>query len=309
MYNYEKLIEDAGGKEYIKNLIEEEGITYPEIRNLMNIPKASGITCKNIVNHCNAVIPFPKVSNRASRKWMIRWCKFGSTYWQDDYLTEQIYDKLTRPILNKAGKSERYNISMWGHPSANKDSYQIRAHQVIWELNNECFLPKGYEVYPINDNFLNLDFDNFSSRTTTERLSLYSSGERNYFYTGTPRYVNYTRGWNRISKEYKMYINNICEICSNTEHLNTHHIISYWLFSEEDKRVHSFDNLLCVCDVCHGHIHQRNKQIVPHISVTKYKKLLELLESLKSQVPNTLMETYKDVEKQLGLTDNQQLST
>ena len=60
---------------------------------------------------------------------------------------------------------------------------------------------------------------------------------------------------------------------------------------------------------CHGHIHQNNTQIVPHISVTKYKKLLELLESLKSQVPDALMETYKDVEKQLGLTDNQQLST
>jgi hypothetical protein len=41
---------------------------------------------------------------------------------------------------------------------------------------------------------------------------------------------------------------------------------------------------------------------------TRYEKLLELLETLKSQVPDTLMETYKDVEKQLGLTDNQQLS-
>jgi hypothetical protein len=47
---------------------------------------------------------------------------------------------------------------------------------------------------------------------------------------------------------------------------------------------------------------------VPHISEMKYKNLLELLESLKSQVPESLMETYKDVEKQLGLTDNQQPS-
>ena len=56
-------------------------------------------------------------------------------------------------------------------------------------------------------------------------------------------------------------------------------------------------------------IHQQNTSIVPHISETKYKNLLELLESLKSQVPDALMETYKDVEKQLGLTDNQQPST
>jgi hypothetical protein len=48
---------------------------------------------------------------------------------------------------------------------------------------------------------------------------------------------------------------------------------------------------------------------VPHISEMKYKNLLELLGSLKSQVPDALMETYKDVEKQLGLTDNQQPST
>jgi len=67
--------------------------------------------------------------------------------------------------------------------------------------------------------------------------------------------------------------------------------------------------LLCVCDTCHGTIHQHNTSIVPHISEMKYKNLLELLGSLKSQVPDALMETYKDVEKQLGLTDNQQPST
>jgi hypothetical protein len=61
--------------------------------------------------------------------------------------------------------------------------------------------------------------------------------------------------------------------------------------------------------VVNGTIHQQNTTIVPHISEMKYKNLLELLESLKSQVPDALMETYKDVEKQLGLTDNQQPST
>lgn len=309
MYNVEKIVEIAGGKDYIKRLVEEEGYTYPDIQLVLGIKTTSRVTCKKFINYCNAIIPFPKVANATSRKWMIRWTKYGNAYWQDEYLVNQIYEKLAHPILNKAGNSERYNISIWGHPQANIDSHQIRAHQIIWELNNECFLPEGYEVYPLDGNFLNLDFNNFASRTSVERKSFYSSGERNHFYTGTPRYINYTRGWNRISKDYKNSINNKCEICGVTHQLNSHHIISYWLFNDSDKRVHSFDNLLCVCDSCHGKIHQQNTQIVPHISVTKYTKLLELLESLKSQVPDALMETYKDVEKQLGLTDNQQLST
>lgn len=309
MYNIEKIVNEAGGKENIKRLIEQEGYSYPEIQKVLNIKTTSRITCKKFIDYCEAVIPFPKVANSNSRKWMIRWSKNGIAYWEDDFLVDEILNKLDKPILNKAGKSERYNISMWGHPSANKDSHQVRAHQIIWELNNECFLPEGHEVYPIDGNFLNLDFTNFEARTTIERKSFYSSGERNHFYTGNARYINYTRGWNRISKNYKNSVNNTCEVCGSVTNLNTHHIISYWLFTDEDKRVHSTDNLLCVCDSCHGHIHQNNTQIVPHISVTKYKKLLELLESLKSQVPDALMETYKDVEKQLGLTDNQQPST
>ena len=308
MYNIEKIVNEAGGKEYIKMLIEEEGYSYPDIQKVLGINSTSRITCKKFIDYCNVVIPFPKAV-QASRKWMIRWTKNGTAYWQDEYLVEQILLKLETPILNKAGNSKRYNISVWGHPDANKDSHQVRAHQIIWELDNECFLPEGYEVYPLDGNFLNLDFSNFSSRTSVERKSFYSSGERNHFYTGNARYVNYTRGWNRISKAYKNSIDNSCEVCGSVHSLNTHHIISYWLFTDEDKRVHSFDNLLCVCDSCHGHIHQNNTQIVPHISVTKYNKLLELLESLKSQVPDALMETYKDVEKQLGLTDNQQPST
>lgn len=308
MYNIEKIVNEAGGKEYIKKLIEEEGYSYPEIQKVLNINTTSRVTCKKFIDYCDAVIPFPKAV-QASRKWMIRWTKYGSAYWQDEYLVEQILLKLNNPIKNKAGTLERYNISMWGHPQANKDSHQMRAHQVIWELCNECFLPEGYEVYPLDGNYLNLDFDNFESRTSVERKSFYSSGERNHFYTGNARYVNYTRGWNRLSNNYKELVDNTCEICASKHNLNTHHIISYWLFADNDIRVHSFDNLLCVCDSCHGHIHQNNTQIVPHISVTKYNKLLELLESLKSQVPDTLMETYKAVEKQLGLTDNQQLST
>ena len=239
---------------------------------------------------------------------MIRWLKNGTEYWNDDFLVNEIFIKLESPILNITGKIQRYSISMWGHPNSNKDSHQIRAHQIVWELDNECFLPEGYEIEAIDGNYLNLDITNLRARLTLDRKSFYSSGERNHFYTGVQRYVNYSRGWTRKSKAYRQAINK-CEICNTKDNLNAHHIISYWIFDDNDLRVHSETNLLCVCDRCHGIIHQQNTTIVPHISETKYKNLLELLESLKSQVPDALMETYKDVEKQLGLTDNQQPST
>lgn len=307
MYDIERIVNKAGGIEYIKHLIEEEGYTYPEINSVLGIRTSSRIVTKKFIEYCAAVVPFPKVSNSASRKWMIRWSKCDGAYWADEYLVDQTILKLQTPILNKAGNSKRYNISMWGHPYANNDSYQVRAHQIVWELDNECYLPDGYEVEPIDGDFLNLDVSNFRLRTTSGRKSYYATGERNHFYTGTARYVNYTRGWTRLSKAYRNSINK-CEICSSTDNLNTHHIISYWLFEEQDYRVHDSNNLLCVCDSCHGKIHSNNTTIVPHISEMKYKNLLELLESLKSQVPDTLMETYRAVEKQLGLTDNQQPS-
>jgi hypothetical protein len=308
MYNVEKIVEESGGKSYIKSLIEDEGYSQQEIQKILGITTSSRITYKKFVDYCQAVIPFPKVSNQSSRKWMIRWTKNGTEYWNDQYLVDETLQKLSNPILNKTGTSKRYNISMWGHPNANEDSYQVRAHQIVWELDNECFLPEGHEVEAIDGNFLNLDITNLRARLTVDRKSFYSSGERNHFYTGVQRYVNYSRGWTRKSKIYREKIGK-CEICSSLNNLNSHHIISYWLFEETDIRVHSDNNLLCVCDSCHGTIHQQNTTIVPHISEMKYKNLLELLESLKSQVPDALMETYKDVEKQLGLTDNQQPST
>lgn len=308
MYNIEKIVEQAGGKDYIKSLIEDEGYTNQEIQKILGINTTSRITYRKFVEFCNAVIPFPTVSNISSRKWMIRWLRSGIEYWNDEFLVTETITKLNSPIINKAGKAERYNISMWGHPDSNKDSHQVRAHQIVWELDNECFLPKGYEVEPIDGNFLNIDITNLRARLAVDRKSFYSSGDRNHFYTGIQRYVNYSRGWVRKSKNYRQAIQH-CEVCNVRDSLNTHHIISYWLFDDNDPRVHSTTNLLCVCDSCHGTIHQSNTSIVPHISETKYKNILELLESLKSQVPDALMETYKAVEKQLGLTDNQQPST
>lgn len=307
MYDIEKIVEQAGGKDYIKFLVEEEGYTQQEIQRVLNINTTSRVTYKKFIDYCNITIPFPKVSNPESRKWMIHWVNNGNTYWEDMYLVEQIYKKLESPILNIAGKTKRYVISMWGHPSANKDSHQVKAHQIVWELVNECFLPQYHEIEPINNNYLNLDIANLKIRLTSDRKSFYASGDKNHFYTGNARHINYTRGWKRISKNYKNIINK-CEICNTSNNLNVHHIISYWLFDDNNPQVHDKNNLLCVCDSCHGKIHQLNTCIVPHISEMKYKNLLELLGSLKSQVPESLMETYKDVEKQLGLTGNQQPS-
>lgn len=307
MYNIKEIIDKAGGREYIKHLIEDEGYTYEELKIVLNTKASNRTTLRKFIDYCNAEIPFPKVTK--SRKWMLYWIKYGIEYWTNDYLVEQIMDKLNHPILNIAGAHKRYNISMWGHPNANKQSFQVRAHQIVWELDNECFLPEGYEIQALDNNYLNLDLTNLVVRTTLSRKSFYASGERNHFYTGTPRYINYTRGWNRISKDCRDRVGK-CEVCDSINNsLNTHHIISYWLFEDNDLRVHSNNNLIVVCDSCHGKIHQNKIQIVPHISEMKYKNLLELLESLKSQVPDTLMETYKCVEKQLGLTDNQQPST
>jgi hypothetical protein len=308
MYDIEKIVNQAGGPEYIKFLVEEQGHTQQQVQDVLGIKTTSRVTYKKFIDYCKITIPFPKVSNQESRKWMIRWSKSGTSYWNDEYLVEKTLEKLESPILNTAGKSQRYHISMWGHPSSNKDSHQVKAHQIVWELSNECFLPEHHEIEAVDGNFLNLDIANLRIRLESERKSFYSSGDKNYFYTGTPRYVNYTRGWARISKEYRNNISK-CEICGCTNNLNVHHIISYWLFDDNDTRVHSKDNLLCACDSCHGKIHQLNTYIVPHISEMKYKNLLELLESLKSQVPESLIEIYKDVEKQLGLTGNQQPST
>lgn len=309
MYNIERLVANAGGPSLIKSLVEEEGYTWEELQTVLGIKTSSKVTYKKFLNYCNAVIPFPN-SSKSSRKWMIKWVKFGTEYWANEFLVDETLRKLDNPILNTAGNVQRYVITMWGHPSSNKDSHQVKAHQIVWELINECFLPEGYEVATKDGNFLNLDPVNLYIRTSSDRRSFYASGEKNYFYTGIPRYTNYSRGWSRLSKSYRNKCNSTCEICGvDNIPMNTHHIISYWLFDENDHRVHSECNLLCVCDKCHGKIHQLNTTIVPHISEMKYKNLLELLESLKSQVPDTLMETYKDVEKQLGLTDNQQPST
>jgi hypothetical protein len=307
MYNIEELVNKAGGKDFIKSLVEKEGYTQQEVLKVLGVKTTSRITAKKFLDYCEAIIPYPKVSNQTSRKWMIRWNLCEGRYWEDEWLVEQVYEKLSHPIKNIAGKSIRYNISMWGHPNANKDSYQVRAHQILWELVNECYLPEGYEIGMLDNDYSNLSIENIFLRTTEERKSFYATGERNFFYTGTPRHINYTRGWSRLSKKYKLN-NTRCEICNSENNLNIHHIISYWLFDENDIRVHSEINLLTVCDSCHGKIHQRNTSIVPHISEMKYKNLLELLESLKSQVPDSLMETLRSVEKQLGLTDNQQPS-
>lgn len=309
MYNFDELVKDKGNKEKLEELINEHGYGQNDLLEYLGIKTSSRITAQNLLKHFNLKIKYT-ASSKESRKWMVLWDRCGNEYWNNTFLKETLLFRLKNPIINKTKSSIRGRVSAWGHPRANTKSHQIAAHEILWEIHNECYLPEGYEVYPLDGNFLNLTIENFKIRTSISRKSLYASGEKNYFYTGTQRYVNYTRGWNRISKQ-KRLINPVCELCNkNSENsVNVHHIISYWLFDENDLRVHSDINLLSLCDSCHGKVHQQNINLTPLLSVTRCNELLELLESLKSQVSESLMETYLDVEKQLGLTGNQQRSS
>jgi len=310
MYNFDELLENRGGVTALQMFIDNEGYGYKEALAYIGIVTTSKVTGKKLFTYCNRELKFPH-SKAASRKWMLHWERDGNAYWFNNYLTSTLLSKLTNPIINKTSAGlKRGRISMWGHPRANSNSHQVSAHEVLWEMGNECYLPAGYEVFPLDGDFLNLVLSNFQVRTSTERKSLYATGERNFFYTGTQRYINYTRGWNRISKG-KRLTNPTCEYCNNLSELsvNVHHIISYWLFSDNDVRVHSNENLISLCDSCHGNVHQNNINISPLLSVMRCNVLLELLESLKSQVSDSMMEIYIEVEKQLGLTDNQQRSS
>lgn len=308
MYRFNEIVEKIGGKQEVKRLVEVEGYTYPELREVLSIPKASNVVMGKLLTFCETTIPYPR-STKEFRLWALNWERDKLQYWENKFLVEVITKRLTQPVLNRTGESSRYNIAMWGHPRANKDSHEVRAHIIVWELENECFLPDGYEVYPLDNNFLNLLPANLSVRTSTERKKFYALQEKNFFFkTGVNRSYNYTRKWVVTSKSYKNSRNNTCELCASTDMVVAHHIISYFLFPEQDLRVHTTDNLLCVCKKCHYDIHFNSLNIKPLISEKRYSKLLELLESLKSLVSDSMMETYIEVEKQLGLTGNQQPS-
>lgn len=309
-YIIKDIINYVGGQERLRHLVEKEGYTYSELREVLGIPGACNTTIKKILNSCNIEIPYPQ-TKRETRLWLIRWDCLDDEkrYWEDRYLVKVLHTKLKSPVLNTAGDSKRYVVSARNHPRASSAN-QVKAHIILWEIKNKQYLPDGMELEPIDGNFTNLKLSNFKLRKIRDRLSSTISGEKNpgYIDGTSTKSLRYSRGWVKISTNLKKDIG-ICESCGEEDStLTCHHIINYRLFDEEDNRVHCKENLLVLCNSCHGKVHLHALDIRPHISETRYEKLLELLESLKSQVPESKVEILLDVEKQLGLTDNQQPS-
>lgn len=270
-YNIPKIVEEHGGKEKIKYLIEKECYTYPMLNEYLGLNVDRRIL-KNILNYCEATIPYPK-ANRLSRVFMVKYDNCKDNYWNDEAFVSLLKERLSKPILNKAGNHKRYVISFPNHPRANPDSNQVKAHIIVWELINKKYLIQGQEAYPIDNNYLNLEPINWLTRTETDRKSYHSTGDKNHFYKGVDTHGNYKYGWKRISKQFKE-INPVCNICNSVEDLIVHHILDY----REHPSIHNYENLITLCRPCHGKVH--NNIALPLIDESQYEKLLKLLETL-----------------------------
>jgi hypothetical protein len=306
-YNVDKAINNFG-KDRVLELIFSEGLTQVELHKLLGLSTSDSRLNSSVYSRIYKTLgiselPYSRLSSK-DRKFQLQLDRSMPEYWNNLYLVENLLDRLSKPTINKSGTNIRYVINFPRHPRSNKDSNQVKAHIVAWEIYNKCYLPDNYRVIAIDGNYLNLLEDNLTVVETVKHRSDSMLGDNNpqflHGMSGRPK----LGGWNSISK-LKIAKDGKCAICDSTKDLLVHHVINYNLFInyiDANKEV----NLLTLCRPCHGLIHTKNSSIKVHIEATQYSKLLELLETLKSQVPDSLMETYKVVEKQLGLTDNQQ---
>lgn len=302
---------DAYGKDKARALIVEKCYTLVEFHKEVGLSKASNRTSSRIYEEAFrylsiSEIPY-KEDTRAIRLLKVEFDRTCGRYWESDYISEFLTEKLLKPVINKSGDSVRGVISFPKHPKADPTSNQIKAHMIAWELVNEQYVPDNCWVMPLDGNYLNLDVTNLVLKKSVEVKSERTSGINNPSYIHGRHSIDKLGGWPDISKKH-ITMQPYCSLCSNDNMLIVHHIISYHLF-KNPVDAHTDTNLLVLCRHCHGKLHQNKFNIKAHIEEIRYCKLLELLETLKSQVPDSLMETYRDVEKQLGLTDNQQPST
>ena len=310
-YHIEQIV-DSFGKDKLLDLIFTEGIGQVEMHQVLGISKStsriSAAVYKRIYNYIGIKeLPY-KLLRKEDKKFQLALDKYMPNYWESNYLVTELLDRLSNPSLNIAEDRFRCVISFPRHPKSNLTSKQIKAHIVAWELYNRQYVPDNHWVVPKDGDYLNLEEDNLVLVNTTEYKSNHFKG------TGNPAYLHgkYAKprlgGWSVISKN-KILQDKACRICKSDNMLIVHHIISYHLFNKPLEANQDI-NLITLCRHCHGCVHGKSlsiKQVL--ISEMRYSKLIELLETLKSQVPDSLMETYRDVEKQLGLTDNQQPST
>lgn len=309
-YNVKDAI-DKYGYEKIRRFILEECPTQTDIHKELGLSTNSSRLVSSVYKEIYNIlgideIPYKKDPPRM-RKFKLEQDRVLGKYWESEYIVEYLLDKLQHPIVNMSGAVKRLVISCPRHPKADPTSNQIKAHIITWEICNNMFVPENHWVVPLDGDYTNLDISNLELRTAISVQSENATGVNNsmYFHGLSGRHKH--GGWGKISNQ-KLAKQSWCSICKCDKSAKAvHHIVNYHLFSTPTD-AHVDYNLLVLCQSCHASLHLNNTNIKAHIEATQYSKLLELLETLKSQVPDTLIEIYRDVEKQLGLTDNQQPS-
>lgn len=309
-YNIKQAIESYG-KEKIKHKILCEGISQIEIHKELKLSTSDRRINAGVYTRIYSYLGIDNIPYASDtpnvRKFKLEFDKVNGNYWESEYIVDYLINKLNNPISNISDGAKRYVISFPKHPKANSISNQIKAHIVLWELLNEQYVPEDCWVIPKDGNYTNLAVDNLILVNTSVYKSSRFFGENNPAFKHGLSLRPKLGGWSRISKEH-LQNNNICKYCAAQSDLVVHHIINYHLFNDPIKANIEY-NLLTLCRSCHTKLHAYNTNIKALIEATQYSKLLELLETLKSQVPDSRKEILLDVEKQLGLTDNQQPST
>lgn len=309
IYNVEKALNDYGHNNAIEMI--NGGCTQVELHKALGLSTSNSRISANVYKKIYTILGIKELPYKKDppimRKFKLEQDRVKGNYWESEFIVEHLLNKLKNPIINKAGDKIRYVISVPRHPKADPTSNQIKAHIIVWEICNERFVPEGHWVVPIDGDYTNIDIANLELRTIISVQSASTIGKNNPMYVHGLSGRHKSGGWASISS--KILISKpLCTMCKcHSESMAVHHIINYHLFSEPAE-AHVPYNLMVLCQACHASLHINNTNVKAHIEATQYSKLLELLETLKSQVPESLKEIYRDVEKQLGLTDNQQPS-
>lgn len=311
-YNVQKVVDLYGGIDKVLNYIYTEGPTQVDLHKEIGLSTSNNRLNSTVYKKLYDILeikelPYPKVP-KDIKKFYLALDKYMPEYWNSTYIVTILCNRLENAGINISGNSIRTVINFPRHPCSNKDSNQIKGHIVAWELYNRQYVPIDHWVIPVDGDYTNLKEDNLILVNTKEYKSITFTGINNPSYKHGLCIKPKLGGWNLISKTKRLQ-DGKCTLCANTDDLVVHHIINYNLFNNHIE-ANQILNLMTLCRSCHSNVHSNKISIKQDlIAEMRYSKLLELLETLKSQVPESLMETYRDVEKQLGLTDNQQPNT
>lgn len=285
----------------LQTMLQQGEITLKECAELLQVSRTS-----NFMQELSKDLTLPKTILKSRRFDYLY--SLNKNYWETKELVEYIKLKLKKPIINKSSETnKRYVISFKNHPRASK-IHQVKAHIIVWEIENKQYLPKDYGIWFKDRNQLNISTKNLEALSLSEIKSRLISMEKNNFWKGgNSKYNNYLHGWKRISR-IKIAKDKQCKVCKNSTDLLIHHIVPYSVFNNK-QTAHKDENLLTVCRRCHGQIHYNKINSWRHIDEIQYEKLLKLLEHLKSQSSDIDLETIQLIEQQIEQTDNQQPSS